>query len=131
VEVYVPEPEERSPESLPSPGVGIRHYAPRARVVLVEGTPEALQRKVAELIAESPAAEKTAVLLPTGWPAPESAIVQPWAAWDEPQRLAATLFAGLRALDGRHVDRIVCPLPAPGGVHDAIRDRLLKAAREK
>src|SRR6185312_2827963 len=131
VEVYVPEPEKRSPESLPSPGVGIRHYAPRARVVLVEGTPEAVQRKAAELIAQSGDAEKTGVLLPIGWPTPEGTIVQPWAAWDEPDRLAATLFGGLRALDARHVDHIVCPLPAPGGLHDAIRDRLLKAAREK
>jgi L-threonylcarbamoyladenylate synthase len=127
VEVYVPAPENRAPESLPSPGVGIRHYAPRAGVLLVEGTMEAVLRKVSE----QGGAEKIGVLLPTGWPAPEVAVVQPWAAWDEPGRLAATLFAGLRALDARGVDVIVCPLPAPGGVFDAIRDRLLKAAREK
>ena len=66
-----------------------------------------------------------------GWQVPESAIVQPWAVWDHPSELAATLFAGLRVLDARGVDAIVCPLPAPGGVYDAIRDRLLKAAREK
>ena len=131
VEVYVPAPEQRAPESLPSPGVGIRHYAPRARVVLVEGTPEAVQRKVIECTTERGGAEKIGVLLPIGWRAPEKAIVQPWAAWDDPSRLAATLFGGLRALDARGVDHIVCPLPAPGGVYDAIRDRLLKAAREK
>jgi L-threonylcarbamoyladenylate synthase len=88
---------------------------------------EAVLRKVSE----QGGAEKIGVLLPTGWPAPEVAVVQPWAAWDEPGRLAATLFAGLRALDARGVDVIVCPLPGPGGVFDAIRDRLLKAAREK
>ena len=43
VDVYVPVPDDRAPESLPSPGVGIRHYAPRARVVLVEGTSEAVR----------------------------------------------------------------------------------------
>ena len=31
---------ETPPEALPSPGVGLRHYAPRARLVLVEGTVE-------------------------------------------------------------------------------------------
>lgn len=131
VEVYVPSPEQRAPESLPSPGVGIRHYAPRARVVLTEGTPEAVERKVITFSAESGSAGKVGVLLPIGWRAPEDAIVQPWAAWDQPDRLAATLFAGLRTLDACGVEHIVCPLPVPGGVYDAIRDRLLKAAREK
>jgi L-threonylcarbamoyladenylate synthase len=130
VEIYVPALGERAPESLPSPGVGIRHYAPRARVVLAEGTAEAVQRKLTELI-EGGGAEKVGVLLPTGWRAPEKAIVQRWAAWDDAGELAATLFAGLRALDACDVDAIVCPLPAPGGVYDAIRDRLLKAARDR
>ena len=129
VEVYIPAPEGRAPESLPSPGVGIRHYAPRARVVLVESTPEAVQRRVDEFTARGQA-EKVGVLLPVGWPAPEKAIAQPWAEWDDPGGLAAALFAGLRALDARGVDAIVCPLPGPGGIYDAIRDRLLKAARE-
>lgn len=130
VEVYAVTPEERSagkPESLPSPGVGIRHYAPRARVLLAEGSPDGLRRKLAEDSGDA----RTGVLLPIGWPTPANAVVQPWAAWDHPGRLAATLFAGLRALDAQGVDKIICPLPAPGGVYDAIRDRLMKAAREK
>jgi L-threonylcarbamoyladenylate synthase len=131
VEIYVPTLEQRAPESLPSHGVGIRHYAPHARVVLVEGTAEAVERKVTELVRERDAAGKIGVLLPLGWNAPGKAIVQPWAAWSHPGELAASLFAGLRALDANGVDAIVCPLPAPGGVSDAIRDRLLKAAREK
>src|ERR1700756_455760 len=38
VEIFIPSGslESPPPEALPSPGVGIRHYAPRARVVLVE-----------------------------------------------------------------------------------------------
>jgi L-threonylcarbamoyladenylate synthase len=131
VEVYVVALKRSGPESLPSPGVGIRHYAPHARVVIVEGTSEAVQSRVAELVAEAQTAEGAGVLLPIGWPAPAGAIVQPWAAWDDPNRLAATLFAGLRALDARGVGSIICPLPESGGVCDAIRDRLLKAARER
>ena len=131
VEIYVPTLEDRAPESLPSPGVGIRHYAPRARVVLVEGTAEAVQRKVTELTRERRGAEMIGVLLPVGWCAPEDVITRPWAAWEHPGELAASLFAGLRALDACGVDAIVCPLPAPGDVRDAIRDRLLKAARAK
>ncbi len=131
VQVYVPAISEKNvhePEALASPGVGIRHYAPRARVRLVEGSPETLQRKVTEAAAEE---TNPGVLLPIGWAAPRNAVVQPWATWDQPERLAATLFAGLRALDARGVENIVVPLPPPGGVYDAIRDRLLKAARDK
>src|ERR1700744_1588487 len=65
IEISVPTREERAPESLPSPGVGIRHYAPRAQVVLVEGTAEAVEHKVAELTWER-SAEKIGVLLPLG-----------------------------------------------------------------
>jgi L-threonylcarbamoyladenylate synthase len=121
--------EKAEPESLPSPGVGIRHYAPRARVVLTDDSPEAVLRRAAEA-GQGNRAGKVGVLLPIGWPAPENAIVQPWAAWEHPGRLAATLFAGLRALDARGVEQIVCPLPPAGGVYEAIRDRLMKAARE-
>jgi L-threonylcarbamoyladenylate synthase len=126
VEVYAPtsfENNGREPESLPSPGVGIRHYAPRARVLLAEGSPEAVQRMLSELEAAGENAAKTGVLLPIGWPAPRNAVVQPWAAWNHADRLAATL-------DARGVNTIVCPLPPAGGVYEAIRDRLMKAARE-
>jgi L-threonylcarbamoyladenylate synthase len=55
----------------------------------------------------------------------------PWGEWDEPEQLAARLFAGLRELDDRGVAVILCPLPEAGGLGDALRDRLRKAAREK
>jgi L-threonylcarbamoyladenylate synthase len=126
VKIFEPVKEERAPESLPSPGVGIRHYAPAAKMVLVEGTDAAVRRAVESL----DGAEKVGVLLPVGWHAPAGAMVQPWAVWDQPDRLAATLFAGLRALDAKGVDTIVVPLPPPGDLYDAIRDRLIKAARE-
>lgn len=131
VEIYTPAASrhDKPPESLPSPGVGIRHYAPRARVVLTDGSPDALLRRVSDLIHDI--TDPPGVLLPVGWRAPLHAVIQPWAVWDDASRLAATLFAGLRALDARGVNQIVCPLPAPGGLYDAIRDRLQKAAREK
>ena len=126
VEVFLPNPSsiEQPPESLPSPGVGIRHYAPRARLVLVEGTEIALQNAL-----PPSALPKVGVMLPTGWSISVDAVLQPWARWDDPEGLAATLFSGLRSLDDRGVSLILCPLPEPGGLADAIRDRLQKAAR--
>jgi L-threonylcarbamoyladenylate synthase len=111
------------PEALPSPGVGIRHYAPRARLVLTEGSEEALQEAVQEA-----SGQVVGVLLPEGWSVGE-AVVERWGRWEDVNSLAAGLFAGMRALDDRGVAVILCPLPEAGGLGDALRDRLRKAAR--
>ena len=127
VEIFVPagEPgvELAAPESLPSPGVGLRHYAPRARLLLVGDAAELLAR-VAALRSDG----LPGVMLPDGWDAgPRSATYQ-WGAWDRHDVLAQRLFAGLRALDDEGVAVIVCPVPQGGGIAEAIRDRLAKAA---
>jgi L-threonylcarbamoyladenylate synthase len=121
-------------ESLPSPGVGIRHYAPRAKVVLIEGTPEALQSAVET---HSPTTEnrepttRIGIMLPDDWPAagPPTTTFR-WGNWKNPEELASRLFAGLRELDDRGATLILCPLPPPTGLGQAIRDRLEKASRE-
>ena len=117
-----------APQSMPSPGVGIRHYAPRARMVLVEGSAAAVQLALQQV--QSSASEASiGVLLPQDWAVEGSAIFEPWGRWDDPDSLAATLFSSMRALDDRGVTLILCPLPEAGGLADAIRDRLHKAAR--
>jgi L-threonylcarbamoyladenylate synthase len=116
---------QQSPASLPSPGVGIRHYAPRAKLILV-ASEEALHQQE-----ERHAGEKIGVLLPQGWTAKPSTEVFAWAAWEDNEALAQRLFAGLRDLDTRDVTTILCPLPEASGVGLAIRDRLEKAARTK
>ncbi len=124
-------------ESLPSPGFGIRHYAPRARLVPVNmsSTPEADQhaqwmRAVRE---HSTGQNRVGVMLPNGWPLPEAFAGDQyaWGSWRDDRELAQRLFAGLRALDMQGAEVILCPLPAAHGMGAAIRDRLLKAAREK
>jgi L-threonylcarbamoyladenylate synthase len=132
VEVYSPETSAHpaAPESLPSPGVGIRHYAPRARLQLVPSTDPTGLAHWADV--EQDLGSTVAFLLPTGWPSPLSGgLVFDWGDWSDPAALARNLFAGLRELDAAGADLIVAPLPPPGGLYDAIRDRLLKAAREK
>ncbi|HUZ97481.1 MAG TPA: L-threonylcarbamoyladenylate synthase [Edaphobacter sp.] len=114
-----------NPASLPSPGVGIRHYAPRAKLILVASEKELHQQE------EQLAGEKIGVLLPKSWTVKPSTEVFPWASWDDGEALAQRLFAGLRDLDIRGVTTILCPLPEASGVGLAIRDRLEKAARTK
>jgi L-threonylcarbamoyladenylate synthase len=110
-------------DGLASPGMALRHYAPRARLVLVEG-----QRGVLEEVAKYAGAE-VGVMLPDDWEAGGAACVFRWGPWRNAEALARLLFFGLRLLDDRGVKTIVCPMPAGGGLGDALRDRLTKASR--
>jgi L-threonylcarbamoyladenylate synthase len=129
VELYRPPPSTPQPvESLPSPGTGIRHYAPRAKVVLVESEPDELPRWLAIAAAEQ-AGSRVGVMLPSGWSllAPVAAVFD-WGSWQAPEELAHRLYMGLRELDSEPCDVILCPLPSNEGIGSAIRDRLQKAA---
>jgi L-threonylcarbamoyladenylate synthase len=119
----------KPPESLPSPGVGLRHYAPRARLELVDAPSDASLHSAVELHARSH--EPVGLMLPDGWNSSGAAHVFRWGSWEDKETLARRLFAGLRALDDLGVTVIVCPLPDARGVGLALRDRLLKAARLK
>ena len=115
--------------ALPSPGVGIRHYAPRARVVLVDRPAADLEPAIAAA-AEECAGRRVGIMLPSGWSSGRlgGAAVFDWGRWDVPEELAAGLYAGLRALDAAGCEVIVCPVPRAEGIGTAIRDRLRKAA---
>ena len=122
--------QETPTEALPSPGVGVKHYAPRARLVLVEARGDELGAQMA-VAASLESGERVGVMLPQGLPALEKvdgAEIFAWGSWDAPETLAHELYAGLRALDAAGCAVIVCPLPPAEGIGAAIRDRLLKAA---
>ncbi len=117
--------DEVPPETLESPGLGIRHYAPRARVVLVEGKGE-----LSRVLEQEAREHRVGVLLPKGWAVPEAGVIAlDWGSWNDPVSLARELYRQMRALDQRGVDVIVCPMPPADGIGLAIRDRLLKAAK--
>ena len=113
------------PEALPSPGVGIRHYAPLARLVLVKHSELAATLRLTASLAS------TGVMLPQGssMEVPETVRVFSWGSWADAEQLAQRLFAGLRALDAAGVQVIVCPVPEGAGLSATLRDRLEKAAR--
>ena len=113
--------------ALPSPGVGLRHYAPRARLVLVEAPLAELGARLAEA-AQGLAGETVGFMLPAEIATPDGAAsIFAWGHWAAPEELARVLYAGLRMLDGAGCSVILCPLPPAEGIGAAIRDRLLKA----
>jgi L-threonylcarbamoyladenylate synthase len=114
-------------EALPSPGVGLRHYAPRARLVLIEAPLDQLGARLGEVMSGF-AGERVGVMLPTEVPVPaQAASVFTWGRWTTPEELARRLYAGLRSLDAEACTVILCPLPSPEGIGAAIRDRMMKA----
>jgi L-threonylcarbamoyladenylate synthase len=129
-EVYRAERPSDTPQALPSPGVGLRHYAPRARLVLVEGPLSELPGELAEAAALYPS-DRVGLMLPVDMKlsTPLSAAIFPWGRWSVPEEMARDLYAGLRALDAQGCTVVLCPVPPHGGIGDAIRDRLHKAAR--
>ena len=91
----------RAPGTLPS------HYAPHARLVLVETS-----ARDAETRRRADTGERVALLaLP-----------------DDPTAAARTLYAALRALDADGYDTIVATLPPDAEANAAVRDRLTRAA---
>jgi L-threonylcarbamoyladenylate synthase len=122
---------EEPTEAMPSPGVGLRHYAPKARLVLVEAPFERLGAALAEA-AEGLSGEQLGIMLPAEVRSPViRAEVYAWGRWAAPEELARNLYAGLRELDGCGCTAILCPVPPAKGIGVAIRDRLRKAAVEK
>lgn len=136
------EPEELQsvpPEALPSPGVGLRHYAPRARLVLIDTPPDELTDALcaavtAEFNAQHDA--KIGLLVPAEALSAlkerlkneDATILHPWGRWSHPEQLAAELFSALRAFDAQGCSVIIAPLPPDEGIGVAVRDRMRKAA---
>jgi len=136
VELVQPPLAQEPRESMPAPGVGLRHYAPRASLVLVERQGDEDLREFwyrFRCVAEAQQG-RIGLMLPARFTAFEEcdrALIYRWGEWTDLPALAARLFAGLRELDTRGATVIVCPVPAAEGIGDAMRDRLFKAAMKK
>ena len=104
-------------ESLPSPGVGLRHYAPQARLILVDATLPDLPAQLVNAGDGTRERSVCGIMLPaelahTSFDPPlRGAVEFAWGHWNAPEELAEKLYAGLRALDVEGCTVILCPLP--------------------
>lgn len=105
--------DETARAGLAGPGMSLKHYAPRARVELLDGeineTVITLKRRVEELKREG----KTFYLL---------------ANYGDDRLYAQTLFDQMRDADSQHADVILAIMPPARGLGLAVRDRLLRAS---
>ncbi len=106
-----------------SPGLDRRHYAPRAKLVVVESTTVAVELAKQVLMRDE---ERVAIMLWDHHPDAMAHVVRTM-----PVRAAAyarELYATLHELDALGVDIIVVQQVPDGSEWDAVRDRLTRAS---
>lgn len=114
-----------------SPGTRYRHYAPRARVVVVEAQPARAGPEMAAAIRrlwDQGLRVGVMVTADAAQDVPPAAVVRVMGARSDPQAIAANLFAQLRELDAAGLDAIVVEGIPEQGVGRAVMDRLRRAA---
>ncbi len=110
-------------QTVSSPGMKYKHYAPNARVVLVKGTPAAYAAYV-----NAHAADGVMALCFDG---EENDLQVPFLTYGTRADHAAQahrLFEALRLLDERHATMAYTACPSPDGIGLAVYNRLLRAA---
>ena len=105
-----------------APGMKYRHYAPRARVHLVEGGRGALE-------AAARACGGKVAVVASREEAPEGAHVRVPGGLREPEAWARVLFALLRDLDAEGYEHVVVQAIPEEGLGAAVMERLRKAAQ--
>ena len=116
----------REGEAAPSPGMKHKHYAPRARMTLYEGAPEAVAARIRAEYDALPAGERGRILT-AGHPAayaPRDTVdlgADEWAA-------AHSIFAALRQADADGITRVFSESWPESGVGLAVMNRMARAA---
>lgn len=121
---------ELSGEKARSPGMKHKHYAPKAQVILVEGSIPALMRKVKELTCDFWMQGKRVGVLATdetAW-AYEADSVKSLGSRRNVDAMATNLFRLLREFDSEDVDAIIAEGVSNEGLGLAIMNRLRKAS---
>lgn len=121
---------EDSGKAPKAPGMKYRHYAPKARLSVVEGGEDAVVQEINRIAAEKMqegqrvgiiGTEETVRYYPRG-------VVKCIGTRQDEATVANHLYAVLREFDDENVDCILSEAFSGGGIGDAVMNRLLKAA---
>nr|MDO8113187.1 L-threonylcarbamoyladenylate synthase [Candidatus Sigynarchaeota archaeon] len=112
-----------------SPGMKLKHYAPDARLVLVEGTRDRVVESIKKLAADSiKDGKKTAILSCTGAIQVDGAISKQLG--NDQAQIAKNLFDAFREMNALKIDVIIAECTTEDGLGLAIMNRLRKAAEK-
>lgn len=119
-------------ERVLSPGMKYKHYAPKAQVYVVTGTPERAANRILERYAQLTAEGKEVRIAGTaqtmGYYKEKGVPAVLMGDREEPVSLCARLFTLLRELDEEGAEVILCEGVSPEGAGLAYMNRLLRAA---
>ncbi len=121
----------REGETALSPGMMYRHYAPQAKLVLVQGTEEHVRARCQALQAQAADQGIPARILafaehlPLYDPAARPVCI---GSLQQPETVAQSLFARLRQMDAEGAQLLLCEVMEPTGLGLAIMNRLRRAA---
>ncbi len=113
-----------------SPGMRHRHYAPKARLLVVEGPLEPqLKRMAARYDEETAKGGMPVLVLAKSWiPCVGRRRCLPWGDVGDSAAMAESLFSLLREIDHIHATLGICQGIEPHGLGLAVMNRLLRAA---
>lgn len=113
-----------------SPGMKYKHYAPKAEVILLEGSAEAVAAKTIDLLSQLQAGGKKVGVLTSTENATRynGAATLCYGSRQNPAAAAALLYSALREFDRLEVDTIIAEGLPDDGLGRAVMDRLRRAA---
>ena len=111
-------------QSLPSPGMLEKHYAPNAQLIVCRDVTELIDRQTSNVKRQL----KTGVLIRASEREACKDMHPQFVLGDTMSDIARNLYAGLRALDSADVDVILMTDVPREGLGEAIADRLKRAA---
>ena len=113
-----------------APGMKYRHYAPKAKLVIVDGAPDAVKEKINALVKEAKAEQKRIAVIATDETKEDyqADIVLSIGKRQDEDSIARHLFRILRECDDLEVDGIYSESFSTPRIGQAIMNRLLKAA---
>ena len=115
-------------EVAESPGMKYRHYAPKAPLVLIDGSFDSIIRYLKENDTENRAIIYYSDYLEAIRTALPSYDVYPFGNSGDEKEQARLLFSILRDADKKNYDVIYAPLPSENGIGLALYNRMIRAA---